>query len=471
MKIRILISLFFLLIYSAAFAEGDNKEKASGIWQGKLSIQGMEMRIVFNLEIKDDKLTGTLDSPDQGAKGIPLGDITFLNDSITIQVPSVAGFYKGAADFEKNKITGVWSQSGMSLPLDLEKTDKVEEVKRPQTPVGPFPYKIEEVVFRNEKDNINLAGTLTIPDKPGNYPVVIMVTGSGPQDRDESLLNHKPFWVIADDLSRNGIAVLRYDDRGAGKSEGEFSKSTTNDFVADANSAVEFIKTREEFKNSKIGIIGHSEGGLIAPLASVENKDIDFIVLIAGPALPGDEILRLQSRLIAKAEGADDATIERDVAFSSSIYEVLKSETDTSVISAEITRLFKNYYDSLSDEEKQKSGSYDILLAANLQMVNSPWFRNFVTYDPRPTLEKVTIPTLAIYGEKDLQVPAKENKSEMEKALKNNGNKETKVMELPGMNHLFQHAVTGSPTEYAKIEETFSPETIKIIREWIHSIK
>jgi pimeloyl-ACP methyl ester carboxylesterase len=471
-KTRIIVSVLLVIFSVSLTIAQNNGEKLTGIWEGKLAIQGVQLRIVFNLEMKDGKLTGTLDSPDQGAKGIPVTDITFNGDSLTLKVASVNGYFTGVPDADYQKIPGKWFQGGMSLPLELKRTDKVEEVKRPQTPSEPFPYKIEQVNFQNKQAAISLAGTLTIPEGSGSFPVVIMITGSGPQDRDESLLNHKPFWVIADRFSRNGIAVLRYDDRGTAESGGDFAAATTVDFAEDVNAAVEYLMTREEFKNSKIGLLGHSEGGLIAPIVSVNNPEVDYIILLAGPAINGEEILKVQSRLIAKAEGGDDAAIERDEIFSGKIYNVLKTETDTTVIKEKITVLFKEYYESLSPEEKQKAGeSVDVLLQQNLRMINSPWFKYFLTYDPRPVLDKVTIPALALYGEKDLQVPPKENIPEMEKALGKNGNKFSKVMEFDGLNHLFQHAVTGSPTEYATIEETFSYDVIDVMVNWVNTLK
>jgi len=287
------------------------------------------------------------------------------------------------------------------------------------------------------------------------------------QDRDESLLNHKPFLVLSDYLTRRGIAVLRYDDRGGGKSTGNFSEATSMDFVSDALAAVNFLTKRKEVDKSKLGIAGHSEGGLIAPLASNKSKDISFIVLMAGPGIPGDELLLKQMALISKAEGETEDEIKKGYDVSARMYKLLKTEKDTAVLKKEMRSLLKLSFEGLSEEQKKDIPDMDIVIDQQLKQLLSPWFRFFVDYDPYPEIKRVKVPVLAINGEKDLQVPAKDNLEAIEKALKEGGNKNFRTVEMPGLNHLFQKSNTGSVSEYAKIEETFSPDAMKIIADWI----
>ena len=437
-----------------------------GSWAGILKISNVELRIVFNV-IKDasGKLIANLDSPDQGAYGIAVDEVIVKGDSIKFIVGVVKGFYAGKIFSDSLKIVGVWNQGGMSLPLDLRKTEKVEKPKRPQEPKEPFPYKTEEVKFINNKTGNTLAGTLTLPDKVGSFTAVILVTGSGPQNRNEELLGHKPFLVLADYLTRKGIAVLRYDDRGIGESTGDFTKATSEDFAEDALSAVEFLKARKDI--NKIGVAGHSEGGIIAPMVATQSDDVDFIVLIAGTGIRGDSILMLQTELIMRASGTEEKLIKRDLNFFRKGYNELLSDKDDEQLKQALTAIINEAYESLSEAEKLEAGNKEMMVESQLGMLLSPWFRYFVKYDPYPTLTKVKCPVLAINGEKDLQVPPKENLSAIENALIEGGNKNYKIVEMPGLNHLFQKSETGSPTEYGNIEETFSTDAMKIITDWL----
>ena len=314
-----------------------------------------------------------------------------------------------------------------------------------------------------------MAGTFTFPKEGGPFPAVLLITGSGPQNRNEELLGHKPFLVLSDYLTKQGIAVLRVDDRGVGKSTGDFKSATTADFVTDALAGVEFLKTRNEVNKKEIGLIGHSEGGMIAPMVAVESSDVAFIVLMAGPGLPGDSILLMQSSLISAAEGASPEDITKAEEVNRKIYQIIKTESDSVKAHNEITAIFEKYYDSLPDSEKAKTGDKNTALKM-LSRVETPWFKYFIKYDPRPTLEKVKCPVLAIDGSKDLQVPPKEDLAAIKEALTKGGNKNFETIELKGLNHLFQTAKTGSPTEYNTIEETIAPIALKTIGDWILKI-
>jgi pimeloyl-ACP methyl ester carboxylesterase len=311
---------------------------------------------------------------------------------------------------------------------------------------------------------------LTLPSDKGVFPAVLLISGSGPQDRNETIYNHHPFLVLADYLTRQGIAVLRVDDRGVGESTGDFSQATSEDFASDVLAGVEYLKTCKEIDPKKIGLIGHSEGGLIAPMVAVKSPDVAFIVLMAGTGLTGEEISYLQGALIAKAMDASEEDIAKNRRFNEKIFSVIKEEKDKKMAEERLHQMFMEYWEKMSEEEKNIIGDIgdpEEYLEAQLQNLLSPWLKFFLTYDPKPTLSKLKCPVLAINGEKDLQVPPKENLSAIEEALVAGGNKNFIVKELPGLNHLFQTAQTGVPSEYAKIEETISPIALKIITDWI----
>ena len=418
-------------------------------------------------ENEDGSLKATLDSPDQGAFGIKVDSTIYNYPNVRFVVLAVRGSYEGK--FEQDSIVGTWSQ-GMPLPLTLKKTEKVEAPKRPQEPKPPYPYNEEEVTYPNKDAGLTLAGTFTYPKEGKSFPAVVLVSGSGAENRNEELFGHKPFLVLADYLTRNGIAVLRFDDRGTAKSTGDFASATTKDFVSDALAGVKYLKSRKEVNKKEIGLIGHSEGGLIAPLAAVESPDVDFIVLMAGTGIVGKELLKKQTALILKANGYDEEKIKRDIDVLSRMYEVIVNEKDTSVAREKIKEIFDKSYAELTNEEKKEIGDPTQFFNQQVKTLLSPWFRFFLRYDPYPTLTKVKVPVLAINGEKDLQVPPEENLEMIKKALKEGGNKNYKVVELPGLNHLFQTAETGSPAEYSKIEETISPVALKTITDWIKEI-
>lgn len=444
----------------------------TGIWTGKLELPNtIKLTVVFHIQ-KDDAgiYTSTMDSPDQGARGIPTESTKINGDSIEIIIPAVRGSFVGKINFDEMKIEGEWKQGGMTLALLLTKIEKLEEAKRPQEPKEPFPYKSEDVTFENKVDSVTLAGTLTLPENGSNFTAVILITGSGPQNRDEELLGHKPFLVLSDYLTRNGIAVLRFDDRGTAKSTGNFSTATTQDFSRDVIAAVNYLMTRKEINHSKIGLIGHSEGGLIAPIVAAEDKDVAFIVLMAGPGIPGDSILILQSELIQKAEGRPEDEIDKSLRINRKIYSMIIKSKDDETLKNQLREEFNSEISQMTEDEKKQIGDPEIYINQQLRTLTSPWFKYFLTYNPVPTLEKVKCPVLAINGEKDLQVPPKENLSAIEMALKKGGNKNFETKMLPGLNHLFQTAKTGAVSEYTTIEETISPLALETMLNWIKKI-
>jgi fermentation-respiration switch protein FrsA (DUF1100 family) len=440
-----------------------------GLWLGSLNVPGgMELRILFNISTKPDgSIAATMDSPDQGVSGIPVETIVYKDNKLNLEVKSIRGSFEGTLKEDGKTIDGKWEQAGSVFPIVLNHIDKAPDQRRKQDPVKPYSYAEEEVVYENKEAGVKLAGTLTLPKSGGPFPAVILITGSGPQNRNEELLNHRPFLVLSDYLTRQGIAVLRVDDRSVGNSTGNFSQATTEDFAGDVLAGIEYLKSRKEINPSQIGLIGHSEGGIIAPLVAVRSPDVAFIVMMAGPGITGEEIMYLQSDLIARAEGASNETISRNGVLMRNIFSIVKEEQNNTIAGEKIRKLIKAEMANMSEEEKQHSGYSDANLDTQVQAILSPWMRFFLTYDPKPTLMKVKCPVLAINGEKDLQVPPEENLPAIEEALKAGGNTDYTIKEMPGLNHLFQTAQTGSPTEYAKIDETISPAALEFIGNWI----
>jgi dienelactone hydrolase len=379
------------------------------------------------------------------------------------------GHYKGMI-VNDTTIVGQWTQSGQSFQLDIKKLRAAFAVNRPQEPKPPFPYSSEDVTFGNKKFNIFLAGTLTIPEGKGPFPAVILITGSGAQNRDEALMGHKPFLVIADWLSRNGIAVLRYDDRGVGKSQGDYANATSADLATDAEAAYLFLKNNPKIKPSAIGLMGHSEGGLIAPITTVSNPGVAFIVSLAGPGVPGDQILLTQKADIERLSGVSEEEIQKGAELNKKLFAILKKENDN--IKAE-SKILETYRKILTDNKLQPQDIEKGVsqMKATFGAQTYTWYRYFMITDPAVFWKKIKCPVLALNGEKDLQVAADVNLPAIEKALKAGGNKNFKTMKLSELNHLFQHCKTGLVSEYGQIEETFSPEALKIISDWILGLK
>lgn len=443
-------------------------QEISGHWSGKLKIQAIEIRLIFHFEKRDEIYIATIDSPDQGARGISASLVTVDNDSIIVDIKSIGGKFNGKINSDST-ITGIFTQMGMKLPLDLKK-GQTEDIKlvRPQEPMKPYPYYSEEVKFVNKNDGNSLAGTLTLPRKKGVFSVVILITGSGPQNRDEEMMGHKPFLVIADFLTRNGVGVLRYDDRGISRSTGNFNIATSYDFSKDVEAAVEYLLTRKDINKKKIGLIGHSEGGLIAPMVAARNQNVSFIVLLAGTGVKGDRLLETQSEAIAKISGGTVKEIESIKKINRGVYDLVLNSTNNEKLKIDVKEyLLKAMTEdstvtkTFSKEEKQSR------INLMMEQVLSPWMQYFIKYDPAPTLKKVKIPVLALNGTKDLQVSSKENLAAIKASLEKGGNKKFKIVELPGLNHLFQECEKGTPSEYSKIEQTFSPKALDEILKWI----
>jgi hypothetical protein len=467
--ITVVCLLLFVLVLNA---QENQTKKYDSIWEGKLKLSsGLSLKIILKIVKNDDgSYSGFLDSPDQGAKDIPASSVAMTEDSLKFESKMIGASYAAKILKDSMITVGKFKQGMANLDLNLKKVDKIAEVRRPQLPVKPYPYNEEEVAFENKEAKITLAGTLTFPKGEGNFPAVVLVTGSGRQDRDEALFEHKPFLVIADYLTRNGIAVLRYDDRGVAKSTGNYSAATTEDFAGDALSAVEYLKSRKEINHKQIGIIGHSEGGMVAPIAATNSNDVAFIVLLAGPGVSGKDVLVRQTGLILKANGMADDEINKNIKQSEEAYEIINNSPDSSTAYVELKKMFDKEVAGLSEEDKKKPEYSEENFNRQMATMLSPWFRFFLKFNPQPILGNVSIPVLALNGEKDLQVDPDQNLSAIEKALKLGGNNNFKTVKLPRLNHLFQTSSTGAPSEYGQIEETFSPDALKIMGDWINEI-
>jgi pimeloyl-ACP methyl ester carboxylesterase len=393
--------------------------------------------------------------------------VKLSSDSVRLEMDVIRSVYEGKFAADGNTIEGNWLQHGTTTPLVMQRVDKFPEIIRPQTPRKPYPYREEDVAYENPSAKVHIAGTLTVPEGKGPFPAVLLIVGSGPLNRDEEVAFHKPFLVLADHLTRKGIAVLRADKRGVGKTTGDFEEATIYDLADDVRAGAEYLKTRKEIDPKRIGLLGHSEGGLIAPMVANQAPDVAFVVLMAGPGVPGDSVLMLQTYLVARAEGASDSALARGARNERMLLDVVMSEPDTATAAAKLRPLLKEMIAQMTPADSQKANAYEQAAEQQITQVLSPWFRYFISYDPRPTLMKLKQPVLALNGEKDVQVAPKENLAAIEAALKAGGNKDFLVKELPGLNHLFQTANTGGVSEYARIEETISPSALKVIADWI----
>jgi pimeloyl-ACP methyl ester carboxylesterase len=439
------------------FASGAAAQTVLGDWLGTLKSGAVDLRVAVHIrDAGNGTLTGTLDSLDQGATGIPITAISSSPSGVKFSVDVIQGSFDGRFSQDETAIEGIWTQGPGRVPLVLKRVRDSADLalRRPQNPVQPYPYREEEVAYDSKSAGITLSATLTFPSGSGPFPAVLLITGSGPQDRDESLMGHRPFLVLADYLTRQGIAVLRADDRGVGKSGGNFAAATSVDFASDAEAGIAYLLGRPEVNKRKIGLVGHSEGGLIAPMVAARNSAVAFIVLMAGPGVPGDEIIVAQSVLIAEAGGVGRDQAEKNVAGLREALALLKREKDEATLESKLRELLAGRVPAPQVE-------------AQIKALTAPWYRYFIQYDPAPTLRTVKCPVLALAGEKDLQVPPKQNLAAIRAALQAAKNNDVEVDELVGLNHLFQTAKTGSPAEYGQIEETISPLVLDRIARWI----
>jgi fermentation-respiration switch protein FrsA (DUF1100 family) len=453
-------SITLLLLVANAYSQ---QRDLSVYWIGKIDLPTVKLTLSFDFTATSNgEYNIQLSIPEQEAKNIPCQWIKTTTDSLVFTCDTLQRTFYGRF-INDSTITGEWKRNRVSIPVTIKKSTQPARLHRPQTPRPPFPYLSEEVTYLNPASGLQLAGTLTLPKGSDPCAAVVLITGSGAQDRDQSIFQHKTFMVIADYLARTGVATLRIDDRGVGGSEGNIVTATSADFADDVLTGVNYLKNRKEIHPAKIGLIGHSEGGLIAPIAATKSESVSFIILLAGPGMPGEQILYEQNDLALKAAGMSEMVIQQNLAVQKNIFEVLKNQRDSALAHRDLQlKLSQGFYDGMNDEMKAA-------VDEKIKGINTPWFRYFLSYDPRPTLKKVTCPVLALNGLKDTQVPVS-NLQAIEQAIKAGGNTNITQRAFENLNHLFQHCEKGAVAEYAQIEETISVEVLEVMRNWIQQL-
>lgn len=441
--------------------------KLEGNWLGTLDVSGVKMRLVLKVAKTENGYSAKFDSIDQGAKDLPIDSIKLEGNKMSFSAAQFGMSYEGTLNEKAGEISGTFRQGGGSTPFVFKRIAEIPKTTRLQDPIKPYPYTEEEVFYKNEKDNVKLAGTLTFPRGAGKFPAVILITGSGSQDRDETIAGHRPFLVLADYLTRQGIAVLRVDDRGTGGSDLGSLLATTENYVGDVLAGVEYLKRRKEINPKQIGLIGHSEGGMIAPMVAVRSNDISFIVMLAGMGQTGEEVILTQLALIQEKSGAKPEAIAQAVDLQKSLIDIIKSESDDKLAESKINEMLSNRKSKMNEQQIKEFAQVEADIKANLPALLSPWYRYFLGFNPRPVLEKVKVPVLALNGENDVQVASKENLAFISAALKTGKNKDFMVKSFPKLNHLFQTSQTGLPNEYGTIEETIAPIVLETLSNWI----
>lgn len=453
---------FPLTLAPGAWPPEPRVDGLDGVWDGALTNAGGSLRLALHVRSGARGTSAWLDSLDQHASGLDVTALKRDRADFSFAMPILKAEFAGKVAADGQSIAGTFTQVGTPTPLTLARRAVGASAppgppppNRPQEPKPPLPYAAADVVFDGGAGGVTLAGTLTLPPGAGRFPAVVLVSGSGPNTRNEMVADHKVFLVLADYLTRHGLAVLRYDKRGVGGSKGDYAHATTADFADDAAAAVAWLRTRPEIDPARVGLVGHSEGGAVVPIVAARDPRVAFIVMMAGPGVDGAAILAEQSRLISKALGMSDAQLAKSDTLLKAEIAIVQSEKDPVAAKAKL--------EAAVDRIVEPGSAAGAKMAA--QGINTPWFRYFFTYDPVPTLEKVRCPVLALIGSKDLQVPPDQNLPPIRAALAHNPG--ATVEELPSLNHLFQPATTGSPTEYSKIETTIDPAALELIASWV----
>ena len=451
-KNSLLIVLFTILTASTAMAQ------IEGYWKGEMNVGVQKLETAFDIKAVENGYAATFDVPAQGAYDIPVDETLFQDGHLQLTMSAMGANYSGT--LKDDVIEGEFTQNGMTFPLNLARSEMKEQKKtRPQDPQPPFHYQIEEVTFVNEKEGNTLAGTLTIPEGEGSFPAMVLVSGSGQQNRDEELMNHRPFWVIADYCARHGIAVLRYDDRGVGGSDGEVKNATSMDFSYDAEAAFDYLCKRKEINVTKVGILGHSEGGVINFMVSSRRPEVAFLVSLAGPSVNGIAVLKEQQAAILRASGMSEEMVQFNGNANAQMFDIIETSNDREEADTLLRQLLKGW------------GYNEELTEQTVGQMASPWMYYFLRYDPTDAIVKTNCPALLLNGSKDLQVIASQNLSGYEKIIAEHGKTNLTLRELPDLNHLFQHCETGSPNEYFEIEETISPEVLEMVVGFVKGIE
>lgn len=462
-----LMNILILMILALPVFAQNRSGAIEGNWLGTLDVGGVKMRLVLKVAKTGDGFAAKLDSIDQGVKDLPIDSVKLEGRKMSFSAAQFGMSYEGTLNEKGDEISGIFKQGGGSTAFVFKRIAEIPKISRSQDPNKPYPYAEEEVFYKNEKDNVKLAGTMTFPRGGGKFPAVILITGSGSQDRDGIVAGHRPFLVLADFLTRRGIAVLRVDDRGTGGSDLGSLTATTENFVGDVLTGVEYLKNRKEINSTQIGLIGHSEGGMIAPMAAVRSKDISFIVMLSGMGQTGADVILTQIALIQNKSGAKPETINQAIDFQKSLFAIIKSEPDDKLAESKINEMLLMRKSKMNEQQLREFAQIEAKIKSELPALLSPWYRFFLSYNPHPALEKVKVPVLALNGENDVQISSKENLALISAALQKGGNKDFTVKSFPKLNHLFQTSETGLPNEYGKIEETIAPQVLETVADWI----
>lgn len=457
-----LILALSIITGSFLFSFSASAQTFEGNWYGILSTDFGRLPLVYHIQkVKKNKFSATLDSPQQKSFGNKADLVKVKNDSIVITFKNISAEYRGK--LAREGLNGSFNQFGAKYPMNLSLDSSViAPPKRPQKPVGPFPYNIKDVTFNNSIDHLSLSGTLTYPKDGTKFKAVVLITGSGAQNRNEEMLGHEPFWVISDYLTRHGIAVLRYDDRGTGKSKGNFAQSTTYDFKNDAQAAIDFLKMQPFIDSNQVGVIGHSEGGMIAGMLAAQPNNIHFAVFLAAPGVAIKDLMIQQNKDIMSSDNKySEAAMDSAVFLVEKLYDALIQQDSCGVncLSAIIKK-------NIGEEQYQKEM---MRYFGMLQMLNSHWFRAFIKIKPDTYLKDIAIPILALNGDKDIQVKGVDNLEAIKNAIPNNHS--LKEILYPGLNHLFQPCIKCTISEYGEIETTFSEKAMEDIANWIINLK
>jgi uncharacterized protein len=464
------IIVFFSLVTMLCSLKAQETRRFVGTWEGILNV-GVELRLVFHIrEGKAGALESTADSPDQSAFGIPCDETRVSGETITIEMKSLNASFTGKL-MNDSTISGVFNQVA-EVPLQLKKGGKPMERNRPQTPQPPFPYRSEDVEYDSRDKDFRLGATITVPPGNGPFPAALLITGSGPQNRDEEILGHKLFAVIADHLTKNGFVVLRVDDRGVGKSTGSFENATSADFADDVQAGIDYLIQRPEVDKKRIGLIGHSEGGMIAPMVATQRNDIDFLVLMAAPGISIPSLMAEQSAAIISSAGISGKAVNSYTQVYQNMIKEILATADTTTVIKKVTEAMQQWADTAGTETLTELGLDDAnnrektaeMLAKTM---SSKWFRYFLAFDPALYLKKLNTKVLAINGSRDIQVIPGSNLAGISQAIKKSKVRVFESKQLEGLNHLFQVCKKCSIEEYGILEETISPLALQTISDWL----
>lgn len=456
-----------LLLISLLYALSAYSQSIEGAWLGTLQIGNNSLRVGFTITQQDSVYQAKMDSPDQQAFGLPTNRTSFEQNKLEIVATQLGIYYRGT--LMGDSIKGTFSQGGIPLPLTLHRQTESLQPLRTQMPQPPFPYLIEEVTIPNKKADIALNGTLTLPDTTAQVPAVLLIAGSGPNDRDETIFNHKPFWVLADYLTRQGYAVLRYDKRGVGSSSGKYERAKLSDFAADASEAVMWLRQDKRIDNKQIYLLGHSEGGIVAPMVAQTHKEIAGMVLLAAPGIRGVDIILKQNEHAMVRQQMEPENIARTQALNAELFDFLTTWENTEDNRTLLRDKIIKVWESLPLLSRLKL-SQETFVRNTFNAAVLPSYRSLLAANPADYLAKLTLPTLILNGEKDTQVFAPENPEAIATQLKEQGNTRVTMKLYPQLNHLFQEAQTGEVDEYGIIEQTISPEVLEDILVWLNSI-